>query len=48
MASTRSATKGAQTTTNHEAIRRWVEARGGCPASVKSTRTKDKPGGAAN
>ena len=44
MASTRSANKGARTTTDHDSIRRWVEARGGCPASVKSTRTKDNPG----
>jgi hypothetical protein len=44
MSSTRSATKGAQTTTDHATIRNWVEARGGCPASVKSTRTKGDTG----
>jgi hypothetical protein len=44
MPSTRSNTKSAQTTTNHDTIRTWVEARGGCPASVKSTRTKNDPG----
>jgi hypothetical protein len=31
----------AQTTTDHDAIRRWVEARGGRPASVKGTGTRD-------
>jgi hypothetical protein len=41
---TRSTTKGAQTTINHDTIRDWVEARGGCPASVKSTRKDGDPG----
>jgi hypothetical protein len=31
----------AQTTTDHDAIRRWVEARGGRPASVKGTGADD-------
>ncbi|EJW10365.1 hypothetical protein A33M_0151 [Rhodovulum sp. PH10] len=26
-----------ETTTDHEAIRRWAEERGGCPATVKGT-----------
>ncbi|SNS11041.1 MULTISPECIES: hypothetical protein [unclassified Azospirillum] len=31
-------------TTDHETIRRWVEARGGRPAHVKGTGGKDDPG----
>lgn len=31
-------------TTDHDEIRRWVEARGGCPARVKGTGGKDDPG----
>ena len=33
-----------QTTTDHETIRRWVEERGGRPASVKDTGSTDDPG----
>jgi hypothetical protein len=33
-----------KTTTNHETIRRWVEARRGRPATVRGTGTKDRPG----
>jgi len=36
--------KSAQTTNNHDVIRRWVEARGGCPATVKTTHGKNDPG----
>jgi hypothetical protein len=32
------------TTTDHETIRRWVEARQGQPATVKSTGSKQEPG----
>ena len=34
----------ARTTTDHEEIRQWVEARGGSPARVKSTGDADDPG----
>ncbi len=34
----------ANTTTDHGAIRKWVEARGGCPARVKRTGTGGDPG----
>ncbi len=34
----------AKTTTNHDEIRRWAEARGGRPASVKDTGNGDDPG----
>jgi Hemerythrin HHE cation binding domain len=34
----------AKTTIQHEAIRQWVEQRGGTPAQVKSTGTAQKPG----
>jgi hypothetical protein len=34
----------AKTTTDHEEIRRWVEARGGCPAHVKGSGDDDDPG----
>jgi hypothetical protein len=33
-----------KTTTNHDEIRRWVEARGGRPASVRATGDGDDPG----
>ena len=33
-----------KTPTNHDEIRRWVEARGGRPASVKDTGSGDDPG----
>ena len=41
MAARRTATK---VTTNHDAIRRWVEAKGGCPAHVKGTQRGGAPG----
>ena len=31
-------------TTNHDEIRRWVEERGGHPARVKDTASKNSPG----
>ncbi|MFL5305053.1 MAG: hemerythrin domain-containing protein [Polyangia bacterium] len=34
----------ANTTTDHEEIRKWVEARGGCPAHVKRTGADGDPG----
>jgi hypothetical protein len=34
----------AETTTDHNAIRRWAEERGGTPASVTSTGNGDDPG----
>lgn len=34
----------AKTTTDHETIRRWAEARGGRPARVKGTGGKNDPG----
>jgi hypothetical protein len=33
-----------KTTTNHDEIQRWVEARGGRPASVRDTGNGDDPG----
>lgn len=33
-----------QITTDHNTIRRWVEARGGRPAAVKITRADNDPG----
>lgn len=33
-----------QTTTDHETIRRWAEARGGKPAAVKNTESDDDVG----
>lgn len=33
-----------QTTTDHDTIRRWAEARGGKPAAVKATEGKSDPG----
>ena len=41
MASESSETKS---TTDHEEIRRWVEQRGGHPARVKDTESKNSPG----
>ncbi len=41
MASESSETKS---TTNHDEIRRWVEERGGHPARVKDTESKNSPG----
>lgn len=40
------ATKSAEskTTTNHDEIRRWVEERGGHPARVKDTESKNSAG----
>ncbi len=35
----------AQTTTSHEAIRKWVEERGGKPATVKATEDNDEHAG---
>lgn len=32
-------------TTNHEEIKRWVEARGGHPSTVKGTERGDEPAG---
>ena len=43
-ASQSKSTKSAQTTTDHEVIRRWVEERGGFPATVKRTHGQDDPG----
>jgi hypothetical protein len=34
----------AQVTTDHDEIRKWVEARSGRPAAVRSTRSKDGTG----
>ena len=34
----------AQTTTDHATIRKWAEARGGRPATVKRTGDKNEPG----
>ncbi len=33
-----------KTTTDHDEIRRWAEARGGVPASVRDTGSADDPG----
>jgi len=33
-----------KTTTDHETIRRWVEERGGRPATVKGTEERDEAG----
>jgi hypothetical protein len=38
------ATRSSKTTTDHTKIRRWTEARGGCPAAVKTTGGKGDPG----
>jgi hypothetical protein len=37
-------TQEAKTTTNHSEIRKWVEARGGAPATVAATAEGDEPG----
>jgi hypothetical protein len=37
-------TSEAQVTTDHQQIRKWVEARGGKPAAVKATHRGDDPG----
>ena len=34
----------AKVTTDHDEIRKWAEARGGRPATVRSTHSKDNPG----
>src|SRR3954470_13418577 len=34
----------ASTTTDHDVIRSWVEARGGCPAHVKGSGSRRDPG----
>lgn len=34
----------AKKTTDHEAIRRWAEERGGAPASVEATQAAEDPG----
>jgi hypothetical protein len=45
MAQTRSKVRGgAKATTDHDEIRRWVEQRGGKPATVKRTSRGDQPG----
>lgn len=33
-----------KTTTDHETIKKWAEARGGKPATVKNTESKGEPG----
>ncbi|PSR12457.1 hypothetical protein C8255_26585 [filamentous cyanobacterium CCP3] len=33
-----------KTTTDHSTIKKWVESRGGFPATVKSTKEGDEPG----
>ena len=38
----------AKVTTDHDEIRKWAEARGGRPAAVRSTQSKDGPGIEAN
>jgi hypothetical protein len=38
------ATMDSKITTDHDAIRRWVEERGGKPARVKGTGDRDDPG----
>jgi hypothetical protein len=44
MTSTQGNSKSAVATTDHEAIRKWIEQRGGCPARVKGTERGDDPG----
>ena len=39
------ATSDSQTTTDHETIKKWAEARDGKPAVVESTTNSDKGGG---
>ncbi len=43
--STKSADHKTRATTSHRAIKRWTEARGGTPATVKGTRRKSDPAG---
>ena len=38
------AESSSKTTTDHDEIRKWVEAHGGKPAAVKRTGEKDDPG----
>jgi hypothetical protein len=38
------AAKDSKVTTDHDEIRRWVEERGGVPATVKSTGSSEDPG----
>jgi len=38
------ATQSSRRTIDHEEIRKWAEARGGHPATVKRTVTSEKPG----
>jgi len=38
------ATSESKTTTDHDAIRKWVEERGGHPARVKDTESDESPG----
>ena len=38
------ADKNSNVTTDHEQIKRWVEERGGNPARVKGTESKNSPG----
>jgi hypothetical protein len=40
----KSSTGKSMRTTDHDVIRRWVEERGGRPAAVKATESKDDPG----
>jgi hypothetical protein len=42
--STRSGSGESKTTTDHKKIQRWVEERGGHPATVKRTESKGEPG----
>jgi hypothetical protein len=42
--SSQTATSEAKVTTDHDEIRRWVEERGGRPATVKSTHQNGDPG----
>jgi glutathione synthase/RimK-type ligase-like ATP-grasp enzyme len=44
MAQTRSEGAESHVTTNHDEIRKWVEARGGKPATVKTTGGKEEAG----
>ena len=37
-------TQESKKTTDHDEIRKWVEARGGVPATARSTGRKDEPG----
>ena len=42
--SSKGSSGSSQTTTDHEVIRKWVEGRGGQPASVKGTEGGDEAG----